>query len=697
LFNPAYSDYAKRVYYQTYDVTSYLKEGNNTLGVILGNGWYNLVVPHLLRFYAADYINTPRLLFQLDVLYTDGTRETIASDETWSFSTDGPIRFNNIYSGETYDFNKQIDGWDRNGYDDTKWKQAVQVEAPTGNLVPQQLHPVRTVEFVKATKITPIEDGYSIDLEKEITGWCRFFVRGEKGDKITVKYPGEESHTLGRYQSYEYILKGEGTETLEAKFSYNGIRVVEIYGLGYKPELDDVQGVIVVTDFPEAGVFQCSNDTLNEMSSILEHTLKNYVVHLPNDPVREKSGWTQDVQATFDIFSYTSECMSMFQKWQRDFLDKIFDDGYVPPVVPGRYYGIGINGPWWGGNIVLQPWKIYQFYGDKRVLEESYSSMKKYVGYLMSIDSSYVLNWGLGDWLEAGRGGTSPGPVKTPVPLTSTVGYYNLVMIVAKTAEILNFTDDAEDFLNITEKIKNAYNQKFFDATTGEYGTYSQASQLMSLYFDLVPEGKRELVLDKLIKKINSASNHISTGFIATPYILTGLSDLGQGDLAYKLATQTTYPGWYDMVYNHGKKIFKEDWGLVGKVQMPILAGGFGYWLYHSLLGIRPDPELPGFERIIIRPDFVDELSWVEGSYQSAYGKIESGWERDGDQYTLNVEIPANTTARIFLPTAQTGSILESGDQIKEAKGIRSVALSDGNTMIETGSGQYSFSFTKEK
>jgi len=692
VLNPAYTDYQKRVFYQSYDVTNYLRNGDNTIGVILGNGWFNLVIPHLLRYYAADYIATPRLLFQLDIFYKDGTRRSVISDDTWKFSTEGPIRFNNILSGETWDATREIDGWNKNGYSAPAWKQAMIAEAPTGRLESQHLKPVTITNTVKAISIKTIENGYSVDLEKEITGWCRLKLKGEKGSKITVKYPGAGSHTLGRYQTYEYILKGGKPETFEAKFSYNGIKTVEIYGLKYKPKLEDISGISVNTDFPETGKFSCSNDVFNELNSILLHTMRNYVVHIPNDPVREKAGWTQDVETAFDAYAYAFDCPEMYIKWQRDFLDIIHENGYVPPVAPGRFDGPTINGPWWGGMIVYLPWKIYTYYGDKKILEESYTAMKKYTGYLNSIDSSYVVKWGLGDWLEPG----SVRPKMTPVPFTSTIGFYNTALITSKTAAILGFTKDAEHFSALAEKIKTSFNNNFFNPITGKYAKYSQASQLMPLYFNLTPDNKKRLVLDNLVMKIEADSNHVGTGFVGTPLILTGLTDLGEGDIAYKMANQRTYPGWYDMVFNHGSKIFKEDWK-GGLVQMPPLGGSLGYWFYYSLAGIQPDPSATGFKNVIIRPYFASDLSWVKGEYQSFYGTIKSEWKRENDNLIINIAIPSNTTATIYLPAVNIAKITENGSSLTNNKDFKRVLLENGKTVILTGSGNYSFSFSSDQ
>jgi alpha-L-rhamnosidase len=689
MLNPAPSDYQKRIFYQSYDITRLIQDGKNTLGVILGNGWYNLVIPHALRMYAADYIAPPRMLFQLDLFYSDGSHRTVVSDESWNFTTEGPIRFNCLISGETVDARMEIPGWNTSGYDDHAWKKALPADPPSGRLEAQMLYPVRVVDTVKATRITSIPGGYSVDLEKEITGWCHIRVKGKRGQKITAKFPGMGTHTLGRYQTYEYILAGKEAEAFNARFSYNGIKTIEICGLDYQPQLDDIKGISANTDFPRAGSFSCSNTVFNDLYAILVHTMRNYVVHIPNDPVREKAGWTQDVENAFDAEVYSMDCRSMYVKWQHDFLDIIHENGYVPPVTPGRFDGPTINGPWWSGMIVYLPWKIWQYFGDRKILEESYEAMKRYTGYLESIDSSRVINWGLGDWLEPG----SVRPVMTPVPLTSTIGYYNTALITAKTAAILGHQDEAKQYADLAGQIKTAFNTHFFNPATGEYGKYSQASQLMPLCFNMVPDDKRHLVLDKLVQKIAASDNHPGTGFVATPFLLNGLSDLGLGGLAYTLANQRSYPSWYDMVYNHGTRIFKEDWA-GGAVQMPPLGGGLGHWFFYSLAGIRPDPENPGFRKILIMPDIVPELTKASGEYLSIYGLIQSEWKREKDRLTLEIEIPANTTADVYLPASSPSMVSEGGKPVTGRSEFSEVKTTNGKTIIKTGSGHYRFTLT---
>lgn len=679
--NPAPTDYDKTIFYHTYDVTENLLKGNNAVGVILGNGWYNLVIPHLLRYYAADYISTPKLRLELHIVYNDGSTKKIMTDKTWKFTTDGPITFNNILSGETINHNKNINGWDDVGYNDKNWKSALLAkEIPKGLFRAQNLYPVEIIGQTKPKQIEYKNDTTIIDFGKELTGWCRASLRGHKGQVVKVEYPGASSHTLGRYQTDMYVLKGDGIETFEPRFSYNGFQKIIITGLNYKPLASDFTAMSVNTAFPTVGYFKCSNDTLNRLQDAIIQTIKNYVVHIPNDPTREKAGWVQDVEGIFDVYAYNYDSHSMFEKWQLDFMDSQHENGYMPPVSPGRFDGPTINGPWWGGMIVYQPWKVYQHYGDKKILMKSYDAMKKQVSYLKSISKDLIVEWGLGDWLEAGRGVVRP--VRTPVPLTSTLAFYNYASIVSKTAALLGQKDEEKAYRELADAIQASYHNKFYNPQTGQYATGSQACQIMSLCLGIVPELEKQKVIAALLKQIHDDNDHLSTGFVSTPFLLTGLSDLGYPELAYKIATQTDYPSWYGMVFGGGNTTLKETWE-GGLVQMPSLGGPIGAWFYYSLAGIKPAS--PGFKEINIEPDLNTPLKWVDASYKTPYGKISVSWKKDADKILLNVVIPANTTASVKLPLIKKGKIYQNGRLINHK------TLVNHKTALPVGSGSYKF------
>lgn len=684
--DPAFSDYQKRVYYSTYDVTQHIQHGENSIGTILGNGWYNLIIPHALRYYAADYIAPPKLLLELNITYTDGSVKTVSSDSTWKYLTDGPIQFNCLLGGETYDANKEITGWDRNGFNDKNWKTALSADAPEGRLMPQKVYPVIKAETYPAKSIKFKDQSVVVDFGKELTGWCRMKIKGKKGEAIIIKYPGSPGHTLGRYQTCKYVFKGDKEEVYEPRFCYNGFQTVEITGLDYQPDLNDFTAQVVCTVLPVVGSFECSNEKFNRLQDIIIHTIKNYVVHIPNDPTREKAGWTQDVETAFDVTAYNFDCAAMYCKWQQDFLDIQHNNGYVPPVVPSRFDGQTINGPWWGGMIVYLPWKIYQNFADLGILEESYPAMKKQVDYLTSISDNHIIKWGLGDWMEPG----SVRPVKTPVPLTSTIAFYYFSNIVSQTAHLLGKTEDEKKYAVLAGDIKKSYNQTFLNDKTGEYALGSQASQLLSLTLRLVPADKEKIVRQALLRRIEADSMHLSTGFVATPFLLNGLTDLGYPKVAYTMATQNTYPSWFDMVFNHGNTVLKEAWD-GGLVQMPSLAGPIGSWFYSSLAGIKQDPSIAGFKKIIIDPISDTGLSWAKGSYKSIQGNIISSWKRENGTFTLNVKIPANTQAKVYLPTTDIQRIYENGISVMKNKDFGSIYLENGKTIVLTGSGNYAF------
>ena len=690
--DPAFTDYQKRVFYLTHEVTSALRPGRNALGVVLGNGWFNLVIPHALRYYAADYIAPPQLRLDLDIEYTDGSHAFIGSDESWKQTTGGPIRFNSILSGETYDARLEMPGWANAGFNDASWEAARPAPPPEGRLVSQQLRPVRNVRQLPAVSVKKEGAAWHFDLGVETVGSAQLRAKGRPGQEITIQLPGSDSHTLGRYQTSKYIFKGDGWETFEPRFCYAGYRYVDVIGLDYEPTTADCVGLMVCTDLESCGGFACSDERLNQLQEILLRTVANYIVHIPNDPTREKAGWTQDIESGFLETVYNFDSAAMYVKWQRDFLDIIHADGYMPPVAPGRFDGPTINGPWWGGCVVYAPWWLYEFYGDRGILAESYPAMKAQFGYLSSIATNHIVRWGLGDWMEVG----SVRPKRTPVPLTSTCAYYWFACILRDTAALLDKPDEAKQFGSVAAEIRAAYNREFFNGETGDYASGSQTCQLVSLLFGLVPDGKRELVLRRLAERVARDNDHLTTGFVGTPLLLQGLTELGRPELAWSIATQTNHPSFIDAILNRGNTVMKEDWN-GGLVQMPSLQGPIGTWFYHSLAGIRRDPSAPGFKRIIIKPETANTLTWVEAHHDTLHGRINSGWRREGGQLTMKVTIPPNTTATLFVPTVQVSDVSEGDRPVKRSAGLKFLRMEGGAAVFAAEPGSYRFVVTRNQ
>lgn len=676
-------DFGKTVPYHVHDVREFIRKGGNAIGVILGNGYFNPVVPSLLREYAADFIDTPRLRCELLLEYADGTTELVPSDASWKFTTAGPIRFNSIRAGETYDARMELGTYSQTGFDDRNWSFAQPAAAPAGRLRNRTLPPVRVVQTIPAVGIEKLKEGFRFDIGVESTGWARLKLHGKAGQKIVIRYPGADSHTLGRYQTCEYICKGEGDECFEPRFAFNGYRYIEVFGLDYTPALTDLTGCQVVSDLQNRGAFSCSDERINNLHQINRRTIRNYNVQMPLDPVREKVCWTQDVQTNFETSAYNYNMYGIYYKWQDDFIDAIHANGYVPTVVPSCFDGPTINGPWWGGMLIYNPWQHYNFYGDRTILVKSYEAMKKQFAYLGSIAENNIISWGLGDWMDIASGGNGR-PKGTTVPFTSTSAYMMYADILRQTALLLDQTSDAEYFTDRKEAIRKSINKTFYNGNSGVYDLGSQTAYLLALKFNMMDASDRPRIIENFRKQIVLDKNHLSTGFVGTPFLLTLLNEQGLGDLAWKIATQETYPSWYDMIYTKNNSVFKENWQ-GGLVQMPSLAGPIGAWFYRSLGGIRP--ESPGFKSIIIQP-YTETLDWVNCTYNSPYGLIESNWQKKDGVLTMHVVIPANTTATVYVPGT---NITESNVSANSAKSVHFSKYENGCTVFKVESGKYSF------
>jgi len=686
--NCAPYDFDKAVPYQVHDVTKFLANGENCVGVILGNGYFNPVIPSLLREYAADWIDTPRMLFDLLLEYADGSQQRVVSDCTWKFTTGGPIRFNSVRAGETYDARMELGDWSSPGYRMESWKDAIAAQAPPGKLVNQNLPPVRRIAEIPAVSVVKNKDGYRFDIGVEATGWARLKVRGRPGQEITIRYPGSGSHTLGRYQECRYLCRGSGEEIYEPRFAFNGYRFVEVSGLDYEPKPSDLVGCEVVCDLKSTGRFSCSSPELNKIQDVILRTILNYNIQIPMDPVREKVGWTQDVQSNFKTTACNFDVSRIYAKWQEDFVRSIQADGYVPTVVPGCFDGPTINGPWWGGMIIYNPWQLYNFYGDRRILERSYGPMKHYISYLDSIAASNIITWGLGDWMD-----TTPDckqgsrPNCTTVPFTSTCAYMMYNDIVRRTALLLGKTDDAVKYGARVEEIRTAINGRFFNAATGVYDKGSQTGHVLALVLGVPAEADRARVAESLKAQIAKDGFHITSGFVGIPILLTYLTEHGMGDLAWRIATRPTYPGWFNMILTLKNSVLKEDWA-GDAVQMPSLAAPIGEWFYRCLGGIRP--EAPGFKHFVIQP-YTETLDWVKCEHECPYGVIRSDWQKKAGALTMEIVVPPNTTATVYVPGKDSNNVMESGKPAGKAAGVKFLRMEKGAAVYEVGSGSYSF------
>ncbi len=700
LLDPAMCDYAKRVPYVVRDVTEWMKQGRNAVGVVLGNGWFSPISPLFHGYYRADFISPPQLRMDLEIEFADGSRTIIGTDRKWQFTTDGPVRYNCFAGGETYDARKVMPGWSAPGFDDSAWKAALPAPSPDGRMSAQLLYPVRALEEIPAIKVEKIgEDRYRFTLREQIGGVPRLRLRAKPGQAITIHCPGAGGHTFGRYQTDIYTARGEGEEVYQPSLTYHGFGAVDVSGLGYEPKVEDCVGVVTATDLPVVGKFACSDERLNRLQEVFRRTVYNYIIHLPNDPVREKSPWVQDVWNQFVAESWFYDVGPTYRKWQLDMLDGQFPDGYVAPVVPGRFEAPDINGPWWGGAVLYTPWLYYQVYGDASLPAESYEGMKKQFAYLEQLCTNEeirstwcsadkpvahhfpdyytaphgkdILWWGLGDWLAIDS-------QRARVAYTSTAAYAWFAQVLADTASILGRTDDHGLYAKRAEEIRETFNRTFLDAETGRYDVKGgQTAQALALALGLAPSEMTPKIEARLAAAVEEANNHITSGFVGTPILLTTLSEIGRPDLAWTIATQPDAPGWFSTV-RHGT--YQESWD-GGGVQMPSLAAPIHVWFMEGLAGIRPDA---GFRHLTLKPDLVGGLTWVRAWHDGPQGRIAGAWSIEGTTFRWEITIPPNTTATIRVPGRDTDSVRESG-------GIQAARFEDGHAVFEVGSGRYIF------
>jgi alpha-L-rhamnosidase len=707
---PALSDYDKRVFYLTYDVTSRLKPGANAIGVILGSGRF--FAPRHGQPLGTRSFGYPKLLMQIEIEYSDGSKETIASDQTWKLTTEGPIVANNEYDGERYDARREINGWDTPSYDDQAWQAADLVAAPRGQLSAQMIEPIRVTQDLKPIKITRPRPGmYVFDMGQNMVGWVQLNVSGAKGTAVKLRHsetlrPDGLLYTdnLRTAEATDvYTLKGEGKEVYEPRFVYHGFRYVEVTGFPGEPKLDAILGRVVHDDIKQRATFESSNSLLNQIhKNIVWGTMDNYH-SIPTDcPQRdERQGWLGDRAASSRGDAFLFDTAALYAKWVGDMEDSQREDGAMSDVNPA-FWPIYNDDVTWPNAFIALPQHLYDEYGDKRVIERHYAAMKRWVTRMNGfIKQDLQPKDTYGDWcvppenLEAIH---SSDPMRrTEGQVLATAYYYNILRTMARNARMLSLDQDAAEFDELALRLKAAFNRQYFHADTNTYANASQTSSILPLAFGMVPEDRRAAVFQAFVRKLEEQNKgHVSTGLIGVQFLMRTLSDNGRPDIAYEIASQTTYPSWGYMV-SQGATTIWELWN--GNTAEPsmnsgnhlMLVGDLNIWFYEYLAGIRADPDKPAFKHLFIRPTPVEGLTYARATHESPYGLISSHWKRAGTQLTLDITVPPNTTATVYVPAAQASSVAESGVATANSKGVKFVRMEAGAAVYEVVSGSYSF------
>jgi len=688
VLDPAWTTYDKRVLYATYDVTNALRDGANAVAVNLGNGWYK----------------SRALLFQLNVELEDGTAASVVSDTSWK-GADGPILADSVYDGETYDARRETPGWERPGFDDTAWPAAEAVKGPAGVLSAELMPAIQVVDTIVPFKMSsPLPGAYIFDMGQNFSGWARLRVSGPRGTDVRLRFAEllYENGTLNQENlraaqaEDHFILKGEGEEVWEPRFTYHGYRYVEVTGYPGTPTLEAIRGRVVHSAVEPIGSFAASKDILNGLQRIITWGQKTNLHSIPTDCDQrdERMGWMGDAQGTAEEAIMNFDMAAFYTNFMRDIRDVQDEKGRITDTVP-HIWGSRPADPAWGTAYPLIGWYMYQYYGDTRVLEEHYDGLKKYVEFLRSTAENGVLKWShYGDWVAV---------EKCPSPVVSSFYYYYDVKVLADAARVLGKTQDAALYDKLAADIRVAFNREFYDAKTGNYGDGSQTANTLPLFLGIPTEkegGASGRLFDDVVYKHNS---HLTTGIIGTKYIMELLTRDGNNDLAYDIACKTDYPSWGYMIGSGATTL----WELWQKREGPSMNshnhpmfGSVGAWLYKALAGINLAPGTAGFEKVVLAPGMVRDLAHASGSTRTVRGEIACAWSRTELAAKVEVTVPFGSEAEVVIPKLNLRDIKVSeggktiwadGKYVGGVTGVAGAVDKDGAIRVQVGGGRYAF------
>ena len=709
-FTPGWTDYTKRVYYQTYDVTDLLTPSGNAIGAILADGWYAGYIGFGKK--REHYGSEPRLFVQLEIEYTDGTRQVIATDESWKTAY-GPIFEADFLMGETYDGRKELTDWCTYWFNDAAWDNVAVTDKIDAVIQAYPGVPVQKVLQIDAKKIAePSKASYVFDMGQNFAGWVRLKASGQAGTKIVLRFaemlnPDGTIYTKNLRAARctdTYILKGSGEETWEPSFTYHGFRYVEVTGYPGQPALDAITGVVVQSNTPRVGFFKCSNPMVNQLYSNIVWGQRSNFIEVPTDcPQRdERLGWTGDAEIFIRTATYNMDVSAFFTKWLIDLEDAQSPQGAFPDVAP-RKVAMGDGTAAWGDAGVICPWTIYKVYDDKRVIDKHFESMKKWIAYLRTNSKDLLRpNKGYGDWVSIGS--------DTPKDVIATAYFAYSTRLLSKMAAAIGRGSEAKEYEELFGQIRDAFN-KAYVSEDGRIKGDTQTCYLLGLYFDLLPTDKRRMAADHLVERIKAKDWHLSTGFVGLSYLLPTLTETGHLDVAYRLLENDTFPSWGYSIKNGATTIWErwDGWTAEKGFQDPGMNsfnhyafGSVGRWLFNTVAGI--DTDGPGYKTIIIHPQPGVPISQKNGeigspgnmtsakaSYDSINGNIISDWQLKNGTFTFNVTIPANTTAMVYIPADSAKNITESGKPAVKAEGVRFQQIKQGTALFIVGSGQYQF------
>ncbi|MCC6286252.1 MAG: family 78 glycoside hydrolase catalytic domain [Chitinophagaceae bacterium] len=713
VLDPGFTTYRKQVLYVVHDITALTNRGENVAGIMLGSGWWNpLPFKFFGRWNLRDYQQTARpcVKAEIHITYLDGSTEQINTDSNWK-TAPGPVIFNNVYLGEKYDARLEQKAWNSKETDDKVWKNAVVEEGPSGELTAQMQPAIKVTKVIQPVSIKAFKPGVFIaDMGQNFAGVARIKVRGVAGTKITLRY-GEDIYADGSlnvmtttatqikkgaikggpgapetaWQEDSYILKGEGLEVWSPRFTFHGFQYVEITGWPGTPAVGDIEGLRMNSDLETKGTFACSNDMFNKLHEVIQWTFLSNVFSVQSDcPGREKMGYGGDIVATANAFIYNYDMYHFYNKAIRDFANEQRPQGGITEIAPftgidDRGYG-DLSGPLgWQLAFPFMQQQLYEYYGDRRIIERYYPAFKRQLDFLASKALNNVFYWDISDHeaLDA-----------KPESFSAVAFYYHHVQLGAAFATILGIREDAEKYNRLAGEIRSEILQRFSIKNTGRFDNATQSAQLFALWYGLSPD--KDKTIKVLLDEFARHSWHLSTGIFSTKMLFDVMRMNNMNEVAYRIADQRDFPGWGYMI-EKGATTLWETWAFPENdpSRNHPMFGSVDEWFYRSLLGI--NPASPGFEKIIINPQPVTALQWAKGSYASVRGIISVDWKKENGRFILHTSIPPNTSATVYIPAKENAAVTESNISLNKKREIKLTGYKNGFAIIEINSGSYTF------
>jgi alpha-L-rhamnosidase len=715
--DPAWSVYEKTAYYVAFDVTEKLRVGNHAFGVMLGKGFFNTDGDR--RVHGVQSKRPLRLLFQAHIWYADGTEQTLVSDDSWRVSP-GPITHSAILGGEDYDARLVPAGWSTAGFNDQAWKHAAEAQRPGGILRAALSPPMKVMESFRAVRIDePASGKFVYDFGQNASAIPKLRVRGRAGAVVRLT-PAEQRHGMtpranngqglvnqagvGSPNYFQYTLRGGEAEEWTPQFSYSGFQYLQIEGAvpagnpnpGGFPVIEELVSLHVRNTAEATGRFECSHPLLNRIDRIIDRAVQANMAHVLTDcPHREKLGWLEVSYLMGPSIAGRYDISRFYSKVSRDCGDSQESDGLVPTVAPSypAFSGGFAYTPEWGAAAVVVPWQVYEWYGDRRVLQESYATMKGFVDFVEQTSTNLVPRPGLGDWYD--YGGKTVGPSQfTPVELSAMATFYRCARIVADTASLLGEDGERSKYDTLAQRIRTAFNERYFNGVAEYKNSGSpQTGGSMALALGMVPAGREQAVLERILQDVKDRNDQQTVGDIGHWYFLKALADGGQSEFLYRLTTRTNMGG-YGFIVNNGWTSMPEAWDAdTGASMNHCMLGHIQEWFLGYLGGIRPDPAFPGFQRVLIEPQVVGDLQWAKASHRGPRGEVRVSWDRRGDRgVDFGIVIPPNSTAQVRLPAREGSTVKEGGRPIARQKGVRLIGRDHAGVKLELQSGVYALS-----